>query len=74
MVLFRIGRTNQIYLKDFESTLDKIKDKLKEIYGKEYYEKLFLNYPKKEIAELVQNISNGVPISTPVFDGASLQI
>ena len=26
---------------------------------------------KKEIAELISNISNGVPISTPVFDGAS---
>ena len=25
----------------------------------------------KEVAELVQNLSNGVPIATPVFDGAS---
>ena len=27
----------------------------------------------KEIAELVQNLSNGVPIATPVFDGASTE-
>ena len=33
--------------------------------------KLSQNLSNKEIAELVQNISNGVPISTPVFDGAS---
>jgi DNA-directed RNA polymerase subunit beta len=26
---------------------------------------------KKELFELVENISNGVPIATPVFDGAS---
>ena len=26
---------------------------------------------KKEIFELIENISNGLPISTPVFDGAS---
>ena len=26
---------------------------------------------KKELLELVENISNGVPIATPVFDGAS---
>ena len=26
---------------------------------------------KKELLELVQNISNGIPIATPVFDGAS---
>ena len=27
----------------------------------------------KEVAELVQNLSNGVPIATPVFDGASTE-
>ena len=28
----------------------------------------------KEVAELVENLSNGVPIATPVFDGASTKI
>ena len=27
----------------------------------------------KEVAELVQNLSNGIPIATPVFDGASTE-
>ena len=38
---------------------------------KTYYEEVISKLSKKEIAELVENISNGVPISTPVFDGAS---
>ena len=58
-------------MKNFESEFENLKNKLKEIYGKEYYEKTISKLSKKEIAELVQNISNGVPISTPVFDGAS---
>ena len=36
-----------------------------------YYDEIISKLSKKEIAELVENISNGVPISTPVFDGAS---
>ena len=34
---------------------------------------LFLKLSNKEVAELVQNLSNGVPIATPVFDGASTE-
>jgi DNA-directed RNA polymerase subunit beta len=66
-----LGEQIKVYLKDFDKKIDKIKDKLKEIYGKEYYENTISKLSKKEIAELVENISNGVPIATPVFDGAS---
>ncbi|MDC3127690.1 DNA-directed RNA polymerase subunit beta [Candidatus Pelagibacter bacterium] len=66
-----LGEQIKFYLKDFETQIDKIKNKLKDIYGKEYYEQVIAKLTKKEIAELVQNISDGVPISTPVFDGAS---
>ena len=66
-----LGEQIKIYLKDFDNQIQKIKEKLKEIYGKEYYESTISKLSKREIAELVQNISNGVPISTPVFDGAS---
>jgi DNA-directed RNA polymerase subunit beta len=66
-----LGEQIKVYLKDFDEKLDKIKDKLKEIYGKDYYDEVISNLSKKEIGELVENISNGVPISTPVFDGAS---
>ena len=66
-----LGEQIKVYLKDFDSKIDKIKEKLKEIYGSEYYENVVSKLSKKEIAELVENISKGVPISTPVFDGAS---
>ena len=66
-----LGEQIKAHLKDFEEQIDKIKKKLKEIYGEKYYEGVISKLSKKEIAELVQNISNGVPISTPVFDGAS---
>ncbi|RPG94117.1 MAG: DNA-directed RNA polymerase subunit beta [Candidatus Pelagibacter sp. TMED253] len=66
-----LGEQIKAHLKDFDKQFDKIKDKLKDIYGKDYFENVISKLSKKEIAELVQNISNGVPISTPVFDGAS---
>ena len=66
-----LGEKIKIYLKDFDAKIDKIKDELRNIYGKKYYEEVISKLSKKEIAELVENISNGVPISTPVFDGAS---
>ena len=66
-----LGDQIKVYLKNFEEQFEKIKNKLRDIYGKEYYENVISKLTKKEIAELVQNLSNGVPISTPVFDGAS---
>ena len=66
-----LGEQIKKYLKDFEKKFDKIQEKLKDIYGEEYYDNVISKLSKKEIAELVENLSNGVPISTPVFDGAS---
>ena len=36
-----------------------------------YYDEVITKLNRKEIFELVENISNGLPVSTPVFDGAS---
>ena len=36
-----------------------------------YYNEVITKLNRKEIFELVENISNGLPVSTPVFDGAS---
>jgi len=66
-----LGDQIKSYLKNFEKTSDDVKKKLKNIYGVEYYENVIRKLNKKELFELVENISNGVPIATPVFDGAS---
>ncbi len=66
-----LGEQIKSHIKDFDQHIEKIKEKLKEIYGKKYFEDVISKLSKKEIAELVENLSNGVPISTPVFDGAS---
>ena len=66
-----LGDQIKSYLKNFENEFEKLKNKLREIYGKSYFEDVISKLSKKEIFELVQNISNGIPIGTPVFDGAS---
>jgi DNA-directed RNA polymerase subunit beta len=66
-----LGEQIKNLYKDFDKKYEDIKNKLKEIYGPNYYEKVISKLNKKEVYELIENISNGVPISTPVFDGAS---
>ena len=68
-----LGDQIKEYFKNFDKEIDKIKDKLKDIYGKSYYDEVISKLTNKEVAELVQNLSNGVPIATPVFDGASTE-
>ena len=66
-----LGDQIKAYLKNFENEFEKLKIKLKDIYGTEYYSNIISKLSKKEVFELVENISNGIPIGTPVFDGAS---
>ena len=68
-----LGDQIKEHFKNFDKEIEKIKDKLKEIYGKRYYDEIISKLSNKEVAELVQNLSNGVPIATPVFDGASTE-
>ncbi len=48
----------------------KIKDFLKSVYGKEIFENSIEKLTKNEFSDLCENLMSGVPISTPVFDGA----
>jgi DNA-directed RNA polymerase subunit beta len=48
---------------------DAVKTRLVEVYGDHYAEDIQSREPE-EIAELVKNIRTGVPMGTPVFDGA----
>ncbi len=66
-----LGDQIKNYLKNFEKEIDKLKETLKDIYGQSYFDQVISKLSNKEIAELVQNLSNGIPIATPVFDGAS---
>ena len=45
---------------------------LKKIYGEKVYKQKIEDMNEKEIDELSETLSKGVPISTPVFDGASV--
>ena len=66
-----LGDQIKEYLKDFETKASEIKALLKKVYGDKYYDDLIAKLNNKEMFELIQNISNGIPIATPVFDGAS---
>ena len=52
---------------------EKISKFLKSIYGKTVYEENLDKLNKTEFKDLCENLQNGVPISTPVFDGAKEQ-
>jgi DNA-directed RNA polymerase subunit beta len=49
-----------------------ISELLKKIYGEETYEQKIKQLKNKDFDELSANLALGVPISTPVFDGASV--
>jgi len=44
-------------------------EKLKDVYGEQYHEDIE-SRTTAEVVELAQNLKNGVPMGTPVFDGA----
>jgi len=46
---------------------------LSKVYGQSIYEEKIKPLKDKEFEELAINLSSGIPISTPVFDGASVE-
>ena len=55
--------------KKMEKT-QKIEDFLKSSYGKDIYKDTIDKFSKTEFKDLCENLQNGIPIATPVFDGA----
>jgi len=49
---------------------EKISSFLKSAYGKETYNESIESLSNSEFKDLCENIKNGIPIATPVFDGA----
>ena len=54
-----------------EKTIDELNDKLKTIYGEKQYKKEIEPLTEPEKLEMVGNLKRGVPMATPVFDGAN---
>ena len=54
-----------------EKTIDELNDKLKAIYGEKQYKKEIEPLTEPEKLEMVGNLKRGVPMATPVFDGAN---
>ncbi|MGK6320640.1 DNA-directed RNA polymerase subunit beta [Sphingomonas sp. DT-204] len=46
-----------------------VKDRLKEVYGDHYAAEIDARTPE-QVVELAENLKRGVPMATPVFDGA----
>jgi len=57
---------------DIDKRNSSIHEVLKKIYGKDVYDTNIKSLNKKEFEELSSNLSLGIPIATPVFDGASV--
>ena len=57
---------------DIDKRNSSIREVLKKIYGKNIYDTNIQSLNKKEFEELSSNLSLGIPIATPVFDGASV--
>jgi DNA-directed RNA polymerase subunit beta len=49
-----------------------LQEKLKDIYGDDVYNDMIAEMDRGELAELAENLRPGVPIATPVFDGARM--
>ena len=47
-----------------------IRKELEKIYGKEEYDEKIKDFTDEEIKAFAKSLSNGVPMATPVFDGA----
>ncbi len=54
-----------------EKTLDDLNNRLKEIYGEKQYKAEIAPLNKSEKMELVSHLKDGIPMATPVFDGAT---
>ncbi len=67
----KIRNLSNEYFKNKNDT--KLTNTLETIYGKKLFTDVINKLSNRELKELCENLSNGVPISTPVFDGASTQ-
>jgi len=67
-----LGRSIDESLKEYRRSGDMtpLNDSLKLAYGEEVYEAAFRGMTTDQLLEASENVTSGVPIATPVFDGA----
>ena len=66
-----IGRLADDYMRDGEKKQELLA-RLEDVYGEEVYKTDIATLPNEQLLELAGNLRKGVPIATPVFDGASI--
>lgn len=54
-----------------EKTIEDLNKRLKQIYGDKQYKSDIAPLSEPEKMELIHNLKDGIPMATPVFDGAS---
>jgi DNA-directed RNA polymerase subunit beta len=57
-------------VKKNQEDTDKLRDHLKDIYGDDNYAEHISDLTDSELLELLENLRLGVPMASPVFDGA----
>jgi DNA-directed RNA polymerase subunit beta len=67
----RIGELVEEYRRTGARRQDLL-DELKEIYGDEVFASDIANLNTEQLVELSENLKKGIPIATPVFDGARM--
>jgi DNA-directed RNA polymerase subunit beta len=70
-----IGREVGQLVDDFRrssAVRDELLEKLKDVYGDEIFERDILPMNEDQLMELADNLKKGIPIATPVFDGARI--
>ena len=53
-----------------EKTIEELNQKLKDVYGEKQYKREIEVLTEPEKLEMISNLKNGIPMATPVFDGA----
>ena len=70
-----LGRQLGEMVEDFRrssAVREELNAKLREIFGEEVYDREIAPMNEEQLIELCDNLTKGVPIATPVFDGARM--
>ena len=69
----QIGQMIDSFANPDEATaaeLKKLKDQLKTVYGDKEFDEKVTRLDDKQVVEMANNLRGGIPMATPVFDGA----